>query len=402
MKILWLAPWFPFPPDNGIRIRLHHLIRALGKQNEIHLISFVRAEDRPSAFALREYCATIEIVPWRDYRSTHSNALAGLFSPTPRSLVDTYSAEMAQCVRQAQGPFDLVIASTIDTASYALLANARARLLEEHNFTTRWMRDEYRREPNAVKRARRWLTFWKYRRYEKKLFAQFDACTMVSDQDAADARTWLDYKNILRVIPNGVDLLYYAPQPIEPELNTLVFNGALTYGANLDAMQFFAAEIWRQIKSVEPSARLSITGRADGIAPDQLPRGKDITLTGYLADLRPTMRQSWVCVVPLRTGSGTRLKILEAMALGTPVVSTSKGAEGLNVTNGEDILLADAPDAFAKQVLRVLRDPQLRARLSRNARQLVESQYGWDSIGAEFCAVAQELSRTQKNADERR
>lgn len=378
-----------------MRIRLYHLLRALSKQNEIHLLSFVRTGDQPSSATLRDLCATIRTVPWREFRPTRIKALGGFISPMPRSLVDTYNVEMAQRVCQSNETFDVVIASTIDVARYALDARAPVRVLEEHNFTTRWMWDEYRAEQNPLVRARRWLSFLKYRRYEKWLFDQFNACTMVSDLDAAWVHAWFDYAKPLRVIPNGVELEYYALNQVDPQPNRLVFNGSLTYAANLDAMRFFVNQIWPAVKSSVPEVTLSITGSTQGLTPAQLPRGDGITLTGYLNDLRPTVGRAWACVVPLRTGGGTRLKILEAMALGAPVISTSKGAEGLAVTHGENILIVDDPKEFAEQTVRLLRDPQLRARLVSQARQLVQSRYDWQAIGADYGAFVQGLVNAQ-------
>jgi len=158
----------------------------------------------------------------------------------------------------------------------------------------------------------------------------------------------------------------------------------LTYSANYDAMRFFLDEIWHRIKSVEPSTRLQITGRTDGVDLSGLALGDGAGLTGYLPDISPAVAGAWACVVPLRIGGGTRLKVLEAMALGTPVIATRKGAEGLDVTAEENILIADDPAEFATQTIRLLRDPALRKRLAGNARRLVETKYTWHAIGEQF------------------
>jgi glycosyltransferase involved in cell wall biosynthesis len=139
------------------------------------------------------------------------------------------------------------------------------------------------------------------------------------------------------------------------------------------------------------TVHLKITGRSNGVVLNELSLSDGVEFTGYLDDIRPTVGSSWVCVVPLREGGGTRLKILEAMALGTPVVSTSKGAEGLEVTHGENILVADDPAEFARHTLAVLKDQQLRSRLSANARRLVETKYDWNMSGAKFEALLSEL-----------
>ena len=151
-----------------------------------------------------------------------------------------------------------------------------------------------------------------------------------------------------------------------------------------DAMQFFLSDSWQHIKAAEPAVRLTITGKTDGVNLQMLALDEQVELTGYLPDVYSAVARASVCVVPLRIGGGTRLKILEAMALGTPVVATTKGAEGLAVTHDENILIADQPTDFAAQTVRVLRDPSLRQRLADGGRRLVEAKYRWSVIGDQF------------------
>jgi glycosyltransferase involved in cell wall biosynthesis len=383
MKILFLTPWFPYPPDNGIRIRLFNLLRAIGKRHTVTVLSFLREDDRFQPEKLKDFCHSIQTVPWHSFNPKRAKSILGFFLPIPRSQVDTYSSEMAQLVANfdLHRPFDLVIASTIDTAEYAIRAPARFRMLEEHNSMTRWMQDNYRGQHRLLPRLRAWLTYRKYRHYESRLYSRFDACTMVSELDARAARELLGYCKPLAVIPNAMDLDYYQPN-YQPEPNTLIFNGSLTYDANLDAMRYFSKEIWLQIRAYASDVTLKITGYVNGLQGDAF--GDGISLTGYLDDIRPVVGQAWACVVPLRSGSGTRLKILEAMALGTPVVSTTKGAEGLDVSHGENILLADTPNEFAAQTVALLRDAGLRERLAQHARKLVETRYNWENSGKLF------------------
>jgi len=193
-----------------------------------------------------------------------------------------------------------------------------------------------------------------------------------------------------------VDLDWAVPGLAEPKADSLVFNGALTYYANADAMRFFAGEILPRIRAQRPSVMLRITGRSDGVDLTWLSADGSVALTGYLDDVRPVVAGSWACVVPLRIGGGTRLKILEAMALGTPVVATSKGAEGLDITPDQEVLIADEPAAFAAQTVCLLGDPELRQRLAANARLLVEERYGWQAIGSAFCQVVESVAEAGK------
>ncbi len=216
------------------------------------------------------------------------------------------------------------------------------------------------------------------------------AVTMVSENDLRAVRDSMPgYHGRLEVIPNGVDLETRRFGMSEPQMDTLVFNGSLTYAANLEAIRWFVAEVWPLIQQKRPGTRLAITGNTDGLDLSWLAGDPSITLTGYLEDVRPVVAQSWLAVAPLQSGGGTRLKILEAMALGTPVTATSKGAEGLDVTPDKNILIADNPDDFALQCLRVLDSTSLRNTLAGEARQLVEQYYDWAMIGKKFCELVE-------------
>jgi glycosyltransferase involved in cell wall biosynthesis len=193
-----------------------------------------------------------------------------------------------------------------------------------------------------------------------------------------------DYRNV-ELVPNGIDMAAYAGDFGAPEPDTLVYAGSLTYSANFDAVRYFLEEIFPLIHRARPAVRFEVTGRLDGVPVDKLPRYDGVTFTGYLNDVRPAIARSWLSVVPLRQGSGTRLKILESLALGTPVVSTAKGAEGLDLMNERDLLIADSPGEFAAAVLRALDDPALRERLRVNGQREVASRYDWPIIGRVLC-----------------
>jgi glycosyltransferase involved in cell wall biosynthesis len=184
----------------------------------------------------------------------------------------------------------------------------------------------------------------------------------------------------IRVVPNGVDTEFFrlgteAERPLE-----LLFTGAMNYAPNADGVAHFCAEILPRIRAVVPDVSLSVVGRDPPPRIQSLARG-GVTITGTVPDVRPWMNRAAVFVVPLRVGGGTRLKILEALASGRAVVSTSLGCEGLDVKHGDNILVADTPAAFADAVVRCLRDPGLRRELGARGRALVEQRYRWDAIG---------------------
>lgn len=382
MRILFISRWFPYPPDNGSRIRIFNLVRYLSSHHQIDLISFAAEPVTEERLAvLRRYCHHVDVVRYKSFQPTRVRALLGFLSRRPRSVVDTHNSDMHRLVKEAGcgRAFDAVIASEIDTAPYALDIPDTPKILEDMELTTLYERSLKQRY--SLKGVRGRLTWWKLSHYVADLLRDFDGCTVVSEQERERVLQVSPGYGPVVVVPNGVDLAHYAGDFGTPASDTLVYSGALTYGANFDAMDHFLREIFPTIRAQRPNARLSVTGKLDGVPVDRLPITEGVTLTGYLDDVRPAIAQSWACVVPLRVGGGTRLKILEAMALGTPVVSTTKGAEGLEVTPGEDILIADEPADFAAATSRLLSDPALRGRLAANGKRLVHERYSWDQIG---------------------
>ncbi len=386
MKILFISRWFPYPPDNGSKIRVFNLIKNLTLYHEVDLISFTsKTLTGDSLTAMSRYCRRVETVPYRPFQPDRLKALLGFFSRRPRSVIDTYSPEMQSLVEDAghRSRFDLVVASEFDAAPYALALRHTPKVLDELQLTVLY--EQFANQHQPVRRWRNWLTWWKLSRYVAQLLPDYDGCIVASEQERHRVLKVVSAANSICVVPNGVDTkLYTANGLTGPEPDTLVYNGALTYSANFDAMDFFLREVFPLIQAKRPKVKLFITGKLDGVPVDRLPGNDGLVFTGYLDDIRPRVARSWGSVVPLRVGGGTRLKILEALALGTPVVATSKGAEGLDLIPDRDILIADDPADFAAAVLRLLQDATLRETLSHNGRQTVEAKYDWQIIGRQF------------------
>lgn len=384
MKILFLSRWFPWPADNGARTRIYHLIRTLASRHEVHLISFTEGPIEPTQFdEMRRWCASVEAVPYRPFRPDRARALVGYFDPRPRSVLDTFSPELAAAVDRS-GACDVALASEIDMAPYALKARARWRVLEELEVGVISGAIERAQRPAAAYRAR--LTWWKLSRYVRDLLRRFDACSVVSEAERERVSRLAPAGKPVVVIPNGVDIDAAKAVSAEPKPESLVYAGALTFSANYDAVAYFLADIYPQLIGKHPGLTFTVTGRTDGVDLARLPAHPGVRFSGYLADVRPAVAGAWLTVVPLRIGGGTRLKILESLALGTPIVSTSKGAEGLDLVDGRDVLLADTPDAFARAVERMLTEPGLRAELS-DAGRLAAKRYDWTMMGGRLLAL---------------
>jgi glycosyltransferase involved in cell wall biosynthesis len=273
MKVLFLSSWFPYPPDNGSRIRIFNLIKQLSKEHDITLLPFSRdgevTEDRLKT--MQHYCSTVQAIPLAPFRPNSFRSVLGLFSSRPRSFVDMYSRQMQSLVEQAgrEQDFSVVIASQIATAPYATTLEGVPRILEEVQLAT--LREQYTSQSRFGRRLRYGLMWWKTRRFTAHLLHQFDGCTVVSQQERANVLGIAPSCRRVVVVPNGVDLARYKGDFGAPEQGTLVFPGALTYKANFDAMEFFLRQVFPLVKARLPEVVLRITGKTNGVPVDRLP-----------------------------------------------------------------------------------------------------------------------------------
>jgi glycosyltransferase involved in cell wall biosynthesis len=384
MRVLLLSAWFPSPPSNGSRLRVHHLLRALAPRHEVAFLGFADEPD-VDPNALRGLCSSVEVLPLPPFDPAAWRSRLAWFSARPRWLTATFSPAMAAAIARTAPTCDVVVASQLRCAAYAPWFAGKPALFEEIElgaFHGQLAQD------SAARRWRARLMWNKLRRYLRGLLPQFRACTVVSEPERALLAGVLGHDRDIHVLPNGVDTGAYrsdsAPQP-----DTLIFTGALRFAPNYDGMRWFIAEVWPQIRRARPAARLRITGDHGG---RPLPAAPGVERTGFVDDIRPLLSSSWLAVAPIFAGGGTRVKILEAMAAGTPVVSTRKGAEGIDARAGEHLLVADDPAIFAAQVVTLLAEPAQRARLAQAARELVAERYDWSAIGPRFEALVQAIA----------
>ncbi|MBX6772209.1 MAG: glycosyltransferase [Chloroflexi bacterium] len=396
MNILFLSRWLPYPPENGSKIRIFNLLRQLSSQHVLSLLAFqdhpYDATEHAAVEALGRFCHSIRIIPYRPFRPASVRAWSGFLSPWPRSLVDTYSPRMAQAVNETvnRARYDLVIASQLDMIPYTASIRGIPLLFEEVELSTYW--DAVHRSDRPIHRARALLTWIKLCRYLRATLPAASACTVVSARERALVQRAVPGYGSVEVIPNAVDLHDLSGDFGPPVPDTLVFTGALTYFPNYDAMRYFLERIYPHILAVTPGLRLRITGRTDGVTLTPLARQAGVEFTGHLADVRPLVARSWISVVPIRLGGGTRLKILESLGLGTPVISTSKGAEGLEVTDGQEILLADTTELFAQRIVELLHSPDRRQALSAAGRRLIAEKYDWQVIGQRLNDLVRDIA----------
>lgn len=397
MKILFLSRWFPFPADNGSKLRIFNLLKITARCHQVDLVSFAsEAVSDRRIEGLKPYCGKVRTIVFRDFNPRSLRSILGFFSWKPRFIIDTYQKEFTEIVRQfaLQENYDLVVASEVDMIPYLNEVPGAKKLLEEIE-VAKYI-DSNGNGSNAVQRFRSQLTWWKHKRYLSQALRNVDGFTVVSERE-------LDLVNHLggsgcrgELIPNGIDIDQYQDNWGEPEPNTLVYAGALTYDANLDAMRYFISEILPIIKEKKPLVKLFITGKVNEQIKASLPFDPNVEFTGYLEDVRPRIARSWISIIPLRIGGGTRLKLLESLALGTPVISTSKGAEGLELTPGKDLIIRDLPHEFAIEVVNILESKEARDNFGFNGKSTVGSMYSWRIIGERFLKFIDDIVDNRK------
>ncbi|MEJ2706161.1 MAG: glycosyltransferase [Anaerolineales bacterium] len=388
MKILFLSYWFPYPADNGSKLRIFNLIKGLAQEHEVTLLSFDHQGISAVPDELNQICREVYFLPGKIYSSKSLRAFLGLFQAKPRALVDTFVPEMFDFIQQlvAQHKFDLVIASQWYMASYQAAFQDIPAIFEEVELGV--FEDMRLKAPTLMRRLRQELTSYKLQTYYRKHLRKFAACTVASPEEERLLRTIVSQYGPVEIIPNGVGLADYQSVHAGAEPGTLIYTGSFRYHPNYDAMCWFLEEIFPKIQQRVSHSKVVITGDHAG---RQLPNHQAVELTGYVDDVRPLIASASVSLAPIRSGGGTRLKILEAMALHTPVVSTSKGAEGLQVEHGKHLLIADTPEEFAGAVILLLEDQQLRNRLTEHAYQLIAQKYDWSVIMPRFINLAQSV-----------
>jgi len=392
MKILWLSAGLLLPLDKGGRLRTWHLMRHLAARHEITYLSYVdpqsTAADRTG---MREVCAHLDTVPRSDSAKGtlrfYADAARYLATPRPYAVAKYESAEYRSRVRETleRGRFDVVVADFLPPVANLPDTLPCRAVLFTHNVEAEIWRRHAETAGNPLSRMLLGTQWRRMLRFEREALARFDLVLAVSE---ADSRTFERlYPGALRtsahVVRTGVDTRYFTPQPgARPE--HLVFTGSMDWLPNEDGMLFFASEILPRVRQSHPGVTLSIIGRAPTPAVQRLAQDTGIEVTGRVDDVRPHVAAGAVYVVPLRIGGGTRLKIFEAMSMAKAVVSTTVGAEGLPVTSGTDLCIADTPEAFARSVCRLLDHRDERARIEAAARRLVLERYDWSAVAHDF------------------
>jgi polysaccharide biosynthesis protein PslH len=377
MRILLVTETIPYPLDSGGRIKTYHTLRMLSSEHEVHCHAFIRGEDQRSHLPqVRERCAsvTLDLLPRSTPREL-AYAVRSLQTGLPYTILRHFEPRSLTALRRVcrQG-IDLVYADHLSMMEYGRRLNLPV-VYDAHNVEYEILRryaSTRRFSPLRRLLAREWRLV---RDYERQACRQADLTLAVSEEDARALRGLTGNGAHVRVIPISVDASAARPIPRLTREPRLLFVGGLHWPPNLDGILHFARDVWPLVRRASPAAELTVVGRDDVAAAKSLRQTPGLTLAGYVHDIEPHFASSRAMVVPLRAGSGLRVKILDAFSRGLPVVSTPTGHEGVDIEPGVHLLSAADPRMFADAVVRLLTDDELAGRLAAGARRLVRERY---------------------------
>lgn len=384
MRILYASMMLPFPPTFGKRMEIWTCLRALAAEgHEVTLLSFQDADQTDvDVSALSDVCQEVDVVPLQfaggSSASAYLKRLAAILAADPYDAVRYRSREFARRVEYhlARRHFDAVICGEVFMLQNMPASSAVPLILKKDHIATTIFSRHARYERHLLKKAYSFLEYLKTSHWEKMVCRRATAIMACSELERLVLRKLCPGISVT-VAPNVVDTDSYTPGEDE-EPYTVLYSGLLDWSPNQDAVWFFIRSILPPLRQMVPQVKFLVAGRSSsGRFRRRVTGIPGVEFLGTVPDMRPVLRRAAVCVVPLRIGSGTRFKILEAGAMGKPVVSTRTGAEGLDFVDGTEILLDDKPELFARAVVGLLEDPSRRRAMGLAARRRVRASYSF-------------------------
>ncbi|HEX6694049.1 MAG TPA: glycosyltransferase family 4 protein [Longimicrobiales bacterium] len=403
-KLLFLCQTYPYPPDGGVWIRSFNVLRLLAREFDVTMLAFERAISDSDGFVVDAAEAAGRIaqladtevfaIPQRHSRLRFlSDHLRSVITQRPFTRYLYRSAECRARLKQLLETqhFDVVHMDSMDLSDYLPLLDGLPVVCTHHNVESELLRRRSRIEDSRAVGAYMALQARLTLREEREWCARVALNVAVSPDDAAKLREIAPGSDVA-VVPNGVDVSYFRPAPTEPGAS-LVFVGGANWFPNRDALEYFCHDILPLVRREHPDIPVHWVGAA---REDDRKRFRDefgVDLTGYVDDIRPLVHDAACYIVPIRVGGGSRLKILDAWAMGKAVVTTSTGCEGLAAEHEGNALIADTAEAFAAAVSRVVTDAALRRRLGESARHTAQQRYSWDAIGSSMIPLYHRVRR---------
>lgn len=381
MRLLFVSPYIP----SLIRVRPYNFLRSLARRgNQVTLLALQPPGDNAEALSeLQTLCEDFQIVP-HSRRRTLQNGLQALPTRMPIQAAYSRSPAFAALARQimAQTHFDAI---HVEHLRGAVLAESLAGLptvFDSVDSISLLFSKVLQDAPSFKSRLMAWLDLGRTRRFEGILTARFDWVTVTSD---ADRRALIELGSAgdrITVIPNGVDLDYFSPIDIPRDPLRLVFTGKMSYHANIAAAEDLVTKIMPLVWSEMPDVQLDIVGKDPSPSVQSFGQMPNVTVTGFVPDMRPYLARAAIAMSTVRYGVGIQNKVLEAMAMKTPVICSPQACSALQARSGDDLLVGETPEAIARHIVDLLRSPQRRAHIGEAGRRYVETHHSWDSAAA--------------------
>jgi glycosyltransferase involved in cell wall biosynthesis len=381
MNVLLLTQVLPYPPDSGPKVKTYNVLKYLAQHHEVTLVSFVRGDQADDVRHLQRYCQAVHTIPMQRGAVRDAWYMArSLLTGQPFLMTRDDRRAMRRLVDQLarKEHFDVAHADQLNMAQYAARVSGAFKVFDAHNAL--WLL--YKRLGQTMEPGlRKWLLGRDWRllkEYEARICRQFDAVLAVSHEDKAALQEAAGQPVNISVIPIAIDTDEMTVVEREAEPRHILHIGTMYWPPNIDAVSWFVHKVYPLIRQQRLDVQFDVIGArppAELLALNDT--GLGINVTGYVQDPTPYLERTGVMIVPLLAGGGMRVKILNALAQGLPIVSTSLGCEGIAVTHGQDILIADSPQDFADAVVQVLDDAEFAAQLGRNGRRLAEQQYDY-------------------------
>lgn len=392
MKVLWLGHNLAYPPKGGALQRNYNLLREIARKCEVHVLAFDQPITRPANVtpqdciqALSRFCASVDWVSlsFSSLRRTrYGLALTGLMTGEPYDFAWLRSSEMADKLRkmvERVSP-DVIHVDALGLAQYLPAIGSSGRVLNHHDVESCKIELRARKERNVLLQSYFKTEARKLAAAERRWCPQFDVNAVVSENEGSVLSQACPGLRV-HVVPNGVDTEYFTPRA-DPGTRTILFCGSMDMHPNQEAMEYFLRQIWPRVVAQAPDVNLQVVGRKPPEWLNEVARTDPrIQITGFVDDVRPYFQQAAVCVCPILSGGGTRLKILDSLAMGVPVVATSFAASGLSLEHGKHLLLADSEQQFADDILGLLTTPTLRSELASAGSKRVDQLYSWTVVG---------------------
>lgn len=397
MRILWLKTELLHPVDKGGKIRTYNMLKELKRD---HHVTYLTLDDGSAGATApeqaQEYCHELICVPHHQRekfsKGFYAELLFNLASPFPYAIKKYESAEMRRQIieRSNNQTVDVVICDFLAPAINVPRSLSCPSILFQHNVEAMIWKRHFEVQSNSLKKAYLRGQWRKMEKFEKETCRRFDAVIAVSAEDRDQMREEYGVDAVFEV-PTGVDTEFFTPsgkENIDP--HNVVFTGSMDWLPNEDAIRYYTEQIMPIVRRSLPDATLTVVGRNPYPSLLELSRRDPaIVVTGRVEDVRPYMERAAAYVVPLRIGGGTRLKIFEAMAMEKPIVSTTIGAEGLPVTDGRELRIADTPETFAASVVELLMNREAAKQLGREAARVVRERFGWNGVAKRFAEICE-------------